>query len=337
MKRASSYLGIFLAILGLSLFMWLLAPIGLNTILDKIRLLGFGFLVLLLFSGARYSLRTISWRLCMERKGTPSLLRLFRIMLVGEAFNDMSPAGSVLGDTVRVFVGSKHMSAEESTTSVAAERLIYSFSVVLFLLGAVVLLLLEVKISGRARLFTWGLILCLLLTLLVPSLIISRRYLMIGGFLDRLKGSRIGWAFLERYEHRIRSFETSIHDFFLGRSRLFLTVLSINIITHLVGVGEAYFILKAIGTQVTTLTTFLVESANRVAQMICTFVPFGLGVEEGTAGATLHALGYGVTAGVSLGIIRKIRTMFWIAVGLLLATQYAVPKPTKQVLWEGST
>jgi hypothetical protein len=46
----------------------------------------------------------------------------------------------------------------------------------------------------------------------------------------------------------------------------------------------------------------------------------------------LHALGYGASEGVSLGIIRKIRTVFRIAVGLLLATQYAAPKPVKQKL-----
>jgi len=79
-----------------------------------------------------------------------------------------------------------------------------------------------------------------------------------------------------------------------------------------------------------------VEMANRVAQMICTFVPFGLGVEEGTAGAALRALGYGVGAGVSLGIIRKIRTVFWIAAGLVLATPYTVRKPAEQEIWEGS-
>ncbi|HTP60245.1 MAG TPA: lysylphosphatidylglycerol synthase domain-containing protein, partial [Spirochaetia bacterium] len=143
MKRASGYLATLCAVLGLSLFLGLLARVGVNTILDKIRLLGLGFLVLLLFSGARYTLRTISWRLCLKTKRSISLLGQLRIMLVGEAFNDMSPAGPMLGDTVRVYVASKHMSADESATSVTAERLIYSFSVVLFLLAGVVMLLLK--------------------------------------------------------------------------------------------------------------------------------------------------------------------------------------------------
>ena len=334
MKRASSYLGILSAVLGLALLMWLLARTGFNTILDQIKLLGFGFFFLLLFSGARYSLRTMTWRLCLKSNRDVSLLGMLKIMLVGEAFNDMSFAGPVLGDSVRGWVTSRHLSAEDSATSVAIERLIYSCSVVLFLLAGVVLLLLRITVAGKARLVTAGLIFGLLLALLVPYLVIRRRCLIVGKVLDGMKGLNIGSTLLQRYEHRIRAFETTIHDFFLGQKTLFLTVLSINIATHFVGVGEAYFILKATGTPVSLVTAFLVESANRAAQMLCTFVPFGLGVEEGTAGAALHALGYGVAAGVSLGIIRKIRTLFWIGVGLLLATQYALPKPAKEEVLE---
>ncbi len=335
MKGASSYLGILFTILGLFLLMGLLARVGIDTLTSKIRLLGIGFLVLLLFSGARYALRTISWRLCVKAGRSPGLLQMLRFMLVGEAFNDMSPAGPMLGDTVRALGASAHMSAQDSATSVAAERFIYSVSVVLFLLIGAALVPLGIALSGVNRWLIAGVIFSLLVSLFLPYLIISRRCLLLGAVLDLLKRMRPGWLFLERYEHQLRSFEETLYDFFRTRRRLFLSVLSINLSAHLIGLGEAYFILKATGTPVPLVTALFVEMSNRVAQTICSFVPFGLGVEEGTAGAALHALGYGVSAGVSLGIIRKIRTLLWIAVGLLLATPYAVRKPTQQSISEG--
>jgi hypothetical protein len=335
MKRVSGYMGILFAILGLSFFIGLLARVGINILASKIRLLGIGFLALLLFSGARYALRTISWRLCVEAGHSPALLQMLRIMLVGEAFNDMSPAGPMLGDPVRVLGASAHMSAQDSATSVAAERFIYSVSVVLFLLVGAVLVPLGVAVSGVTRRIIAGLIFSSLVSLLLPFLLITRRFLLIGAVLDHLISMRPGWLFLERYEHQLRSFETTLLDFFRTRRRLFLFVLSIDLSAHLIGLGEVYFILKATGTPVPLLTALFVEMSNRVAQAICTFVPFGLGVEEGTAGAALHALGYGVSAGVSLGVIRKIRTMFWVAVGLLLATSYAVRMPANQRICEG--
>ncbi len=335
MKRASGYLGILFTILGLGLFMVLLAHVGIDTIAGKIRLMGIGFLVLLLFSGTRYVLRTISWRLCIEAEPRPGFFQLLRIMLVGEAFNDMSPAGPMLGDPVRVFGAKAHMSVQDSATSVVAERFIYSLSVVLFLLVGAVLVPLGIAVSGVTRQVIAALIFSSLVSLLVPLLLISRRYLLIGSLLDRLKSMRPGWLFIERWEHQLRSFETTLLDFFRIRRKLFLSVLSINLSAHLIGLCEAYFILKVTGTPVPLLTALFVEMSNRVAQAVCTFVPFGLGVEEGTAGAALHALGYGASAGVSLGVIRKIRTMFWVAVGLLLATPYAVRVPAKPRICEG--
>ena len=60
------------------------------------------------------------------------------------------------------------------------------------------------------------------------------------------------------------------------------------------------------------------ESAKRAAQLAFSFVPLGIGIQEGAAAATLQALGYAASEGVSLAIIRKIRTVFWAALGTFL-------------------
>src|SRR5262245_17402097 len=334
MKRSIRFLSLLSAVVGLSLFVGLLYQTGLSTIVDKIRLLGLGFLFLILYSGTRHCLRTLAWWLC--QKGTAprlGLLDLFKIRLVGEAFNDMSPAGPLLGDTVKVLATAKHTRVETGAASVVVENLIYSLSVVLFLVCGVTLVL-GTAMPNSGRVVAVGLIFCFMVSILVPYWIISRRRLLLGRILDRLKDSRLRWDFLERHEHRIRAFESSIHDFFWGHKKLFFFVLSIEFLTNLMGIGEAYWILKATGTQLTIVNAYLVESANRVAQLICAFVPFGLGVEEGAASAALRALGYLAGEGVSLGIIRKIRTLFWIAAGLLLATEYTVQKPKAEPLWE---
>jgi hypothetical protein len=122
-----------------------------------------------------------------------------------------------------------------------------------------------------------GLIICLIVSILVPYWIISRRSLLLGGILDRLKDSGLGWDFLERHAYQIRTFERSVHDFFWGHRKLLFIVLSIEVVTNLMGIGEAYWILRATGTRVTILTAYLVESANRVAQLICVFRSFRFG------------------------------------------------------------
>lgn len=67
-----------------------------------------------------------------------------------------------------------------------------------------------------------------------------------------------------------------------------------------------------------------VESANRCAQLVASFVPFGLGVDEGTTTAVLHSLGRTLSEGVSVAAIRKIRSLFWDFVGLALAAHFMI-------------
>jgi hypothetical protein len=73
----------------------------------------------------------------------------------------------------------------------------------------------------------------------------------------------------------------------------------------------------------------LVESANRCAQLVASFVPFGLGVDEGTTTATLHSLGRTLSEGVSVAAIRKIRSLFWDFVGLGLAAHFMIARRAK--------
>ena len=55
-----------------------------------------------------------------------------------------------------------------------------------------------------------------------------------------------------------------------------------------------------------------------------------LGVQEGVAAVTLKVLGYAAAEGVCLPIIRKIRTVFWKAMGLLLVARYLIARPAEE-------
>jgi uncharacterized membrane protein YbhN (UPF0104 family) len=122
----------------------------------------------------------------------------------------------------------------------------------------------------------------------------------------------------------------SIYDFFVTRRSLFLYVLAIEIATNFTGIAEAYLVLKATTAHSSVLAAYLVESASRAVQLVFAFVPFGLGVQEGAAAATLQALGYAANEGVSLAVIRKVRTLVWAALGLLLAAKLSIAKPAEQ-------
>jgi hypothetical protein len=175
-----------------------------------------------------------------------------------------------------------------------------------------------------------GLVICFAAPIAIVYWTISRRILLLGTSLDILQRWGLRWAFLDRHQQSLRSVEQAVYDFFLNRSRTFLAILAIEIATNFTGIGEAYLILKVTMAHTSLLTAYLVESSSRAVQFAFSFVPLGLGVQEGAAAATLRALGYAASEGVSLAIIRKIRTIFWAAVGLFFVARYSMPLPAEE-------
>src|SRR6516164_875856 len=171
MKRNLQYVRILAAVASVALFVYMLRRASNTTVLDKARLLGWGIAFLIVLSGARHVLRTLAWHKCLGLDGRrPGLLDLFGLRLMGEAFNSLTPAGPLVGETAKVWAASRRMPAQSSISSVVIENLIYYLAAVLFMLSAVVLVLLELAPTHR---FRWrlaaGLLICFLASMLAAA------------------------------------------------------------------------------------------------------------------------------------------------------------------------
>jgi uncharacterized membrane protein YbhN (UPF0104 family) len=329
MKNALRYLRPLALLVGLALFAYTLRRTGVATVLDSARALGVGFAWLVLLSGLRHALRTAAWHASIEPGiERPGLLTLFGLRLVGEGLSGITPAGPLLGESVKVWAASKATPGFSSASSVVIENIIYALGAGLFMLSGSVLVF--AAMSPRARLASLTVVALLVASLLVPLVALRRGRPLIAWFLDRLPEASRAKRFLGPYETRIKAVETEVHNFFKGRGAAFIGILGLEFLTNFTGVGEAYLILKVTTLHASLLTSYLVEVSNRVVQVFFAFVPFGLGVEEGAAAGTLKALGYSVSQGVSLAILRRARTVFWSTLGLLLAARYCIPTPMEE-------
>jgi hypothetical protein len=325
MNRTSRYVSLFAAVAGVALLGYLLRRAGVSTVLQAIRLLGAGFLVLLFLSGIRHCLRAAAWRSCVDPGARPQrLLDLFTFRLIGESATDLSPAGPFLGETVKIWAASKSISSRFGVTSVVIEDLIYSLGTASFVLAGFLVLLVStarshhlVKLGGAMILFA--------LAAIVSAIVVQRNHFL-GPFFLQITNSPWAQAFLSRHGQSIRSWEAGIREFFRTRRKIFVGVLLIEIVVNLISFGETYLILKSTTAHASFLNAYLVESANRCAQLVASFVPFGLGVDEGTTTATLQSLGRSLSEGVSVAAIRKLRSLFWDFVGLGLAAHFLIAR-----------
>ena len=331
MKKTLHHLRPLAFIASFALFVFALQRSGPEAVFNKIRLLGWGFGFLILLSAARHLLRTVAWTYCVPTPGLrPNPFDLFGPRVMGEALDDVTPAGPLLGETAKIAVVSRWIPGQAGASSVVIENLVYMLAAVLFMLSGLVLALLKLAVPDGFRWISGELVICFLVSTAVAWWIIRRRILLLGRTLDYLERVGLRWAFLDHYQPYLRAVEQATYEFFLSRRRIFLAVLGIEIATNFTGVFEAYFILKVTVAHSSLFAAYLAESASRAAQFAFCFIPFGLGVQEGVAATMLKALGYAAAEGVSLSIIRKIRTVFWTTIGLLLAAKYSIARPAEE-------
>jgi uncharacterized protein (TIRG00374 family) len=324
MSRRVRTLNLVFGAIGIGILVCVVGRTGVATLLANARLLGFGFVILILLAGARHVLRTIAWQRSFgAQTHAPGFLDLFRLRLIGEAFNDLAPAGPLVGESMKVWAGSKRMPFDVSASSVIIEDLIYALAVCLFVLSGGAFALIESAPLHQLRYGVAILGMGLIALVWLIHYIIKRDSASLGSVLAYAR--KWGWCrrFLSLYEPRLLAVEETIRSFFLARRSAFFDILGIEFITNFIGVLDAYVIVKATTGHGSMAAAYMIEAATRALQLGLVFLPGSLGVMEGAAGAVLRALGYTASEGVSLVIFRRVRAAFWAVVGLLLTPRYA--------------
>lgn len=317
---------LFLLLACVGLFVLLIQKTGPATIASRVYEFGAGFLVLILISGIRHLLRAAAWYSAIERRERRVRFRdLFGIRIAGEAITDLTILGPLLGETVKGIALSRHVNPEHSASSLVVENLAYSFSVGLLVVSGLVLFIGEYPLSSSVRA---GSLLALGAVFLAGSsiaFVVKKRYRVVSRILDGLKGLNLRWVErLHDKRERVILFEENVYSFWHAHKAASVLILSLELLSIFAGVIEAWIILILTVHRTSFFAAFMVETVNRIVNMFFAFVPMRIGVDEGGAAFILKAIGYGAVEGVSLAIIRKIRTLFWVAVGLIMVGRYSL-------------
>ncbi len=101
-------------------------------------------------------------------------------------------------------------------------------------------------------------------------------------------------------------------------------VFALDLGFHALAVVEVFLTLGwLLGDRSPTLAQAIVfEALNRVVTVAFKFVPFRIGVDEALSGAIAPLLALNPAAGVALAVVRKIRSLFWAGVGLMLVATH---------------
>ena len=115
----------------------------------------------------------------------------------------------------------------------------------------------------------------------------------------------------------IDSAEHNLLTFYHEAPAAFWANLMLNVMWHGLAVLEVYVILRFLGTRIAVGGAFFVEGLTKVINLLGVLNPGNFGTYEG--GNMLIAKMFGVTstAGLTLALCRRARTVFWAGVGVL--------------------
>ena len=121
-----------------------------------------------------------------------------------------------------------------------------------------------------------------------------------------------------RWRQRLAELRLAVVGYSTDPSTRLWRALALDLVFHVTAVLEVFVTLRwLLGDLSPTLGQAVAfETLNRVVTVVFKFVPFRIGVDEALSAAVAPMLAVNPAAGVSLAVIRKIRSLFWSAVGL---------------------
>ncbi len=338
-KRPSSRkfapLGILFALLGLLLFAYFVRKAGVNQILDGIKRLGAAYILVIAISSIRHIVRALAWTKCFEAPYKLRFRDAFAARLMGDALGNIIPFISMAVSEPSKAVFARHkVPLMAGLSAIALENIFYSLSVVLFIFSGTMALLLSFPLPSGLRYASIGALVITASVLPLGYLVIYKQWKFVSGALSFL--GRRGIAKAEKIVPRAQIFEDRIYGFYVRNKRLFLPIFALEVCFHLAGVLEIYTTLSFISVIAPTLLgAFILESVNRIINVVFKFVPFRLGVDEGGSGMVTKVLGLTQGVGVTLAIVRKSRDIFWTTVGVALMVRRGLsPMNVNKVLEE---
>ena len=316
-------LRLLLFLLGLLTLVGLVQYIGPTRIADAAAGVGpIAVLVILLPSVLMYAVETYGWRLTLGRQGSEvSFLRLWAIRTAGEAVNMTTPIAYVGGEPLKAYLLKRQgVSMVEGMASVVTAKTTMTIAQVAFILVGITL---GVSILGaqgapeNERASILGLWVGAVLLLFGTAVLVAvQRYGVFTGLLRLLRRFRLHIGFLEARESQLLALDRAILDFYARDRRRFLLSLGVFFLGWLVEALEVYVIISCLGLPVTLSAAVSIGALSVFIKGGTFFIPGSVGAQEGGNLLLLLAFGYTDLNGITFALLRRLRELVWIAIGL---------------------
>jgi uncharacterized protein (TIRG00374 family) len=304
-------------IIGLIALVGIVLHIGLEPILHAVSQLGpLPLVIILLPMIVVYGLEAWGWRLTLGAyAGKVGFLRLFAIRMAGETVNVTTPAAYMGGEPLKAYWLKRYgVPMVESMASVITAKTTMTLAQVLFILLG---LGLAFWIMDAASHYWMAMLVSLgLLAFGVGLFVVFQRYGLGMGSLILLRTCGIRLAILEKRERQLQEMDATIQRFYSLNRRTFYVALGTFFLAWLCETLEVYAILYYLDVSADVWTSISIAALTVFIKGGTFFIPGSLGAQEGGYTLLLMSFGYTEVTGITFALIRRLREILWILIGL---------------------
>jgi phosphatidylglycerophosphate synthase len=240
---------------------------------------------------------------------------MLQLRLASEAAGQAGALGLVFGEGLRVSALGDNIPIDSRISSVTLDRTMFIASGAIVSIVGVVAALLLMPLTHALRLYaalfaaiSFGLICVVTMAMLNRWLFVSRTVRVFC----RLTFLRYR---VEAKLPLIHSVENKLFDFHRSAPVAFWASLALNLSSHAMAILEVYLILWLMGIKIGLMGALVFEGLTKLVNAIGTFNPGNIGSYEGGNMLIAKMLGLTGAVGLLVAVARRVRAIFWTAVG----------------------
>jgi uncharacterized protein (TIRG00374 family) len=305
-------------LLGMLFFVLLIFQLGPSRILALLLSIGWNFLIVCLIFSIYVLIRAAALFQCISNIERLSYWTILRIYTSSEAVKTLTFGGAILGDPFKALLLKRQgFPMEEAFAAVLTERLFHAFAAAVF---SMIGLAFTVPHFATNTMLYFAAQIVLVLTavfLVVSTIAVWFRLYLIGGLVEGI--ARLPWL-RDRFKPdmgRVKRMEDLILVHLRERPARFSRIVGIELLAQCFLVLEFFWIVKTLGLTFPVLYPLMIEASCKFIRVGFFFIPWQVGASEGVFAIVFDALGLPAAAGFTLSIVRRLRSLFIAAVGLL--------------------
>jgi glycosyltransferase 2 family protein len=314
---------VLLPALGLLLLGYLVGRLGPDAIWQSLLQLRWRFPLVLALACTWHITNSVAWACAFPPDAfRPRLRTLFMAKLAGEAVNQITPLANIGGEPLKAYLLRTESPVSRGLASVVINKTGQVITGLVFTALGLFLVILYWSLPQAIPLpVQLGLTILLAAAALLAVFLWRKQSHLFSSLLGLLRRLGMRTDLVEQRMARAARIDHSIGQFYRDHGLRFALVMFFHGIGWLLGAVETYVILRGLGANIDFAVAFLITSLSLIINALFFFMPSSIGVMEGGQVFLLTTLGLDPAMGLSLGIAKRVRKIFWISIGWLFLTR----------------